>query len=319
MAMHRQQMISGASAAAASLVGMPISSLAKAPLQNTQVPAFYRFKIGDIEATVVSDGPMPIGAPSKTFIGPTAQELGQMMTDHFLPADNVVLDQNALVVNIGGMLSLFETGMSSAKRSKDMGRLTQNLKAAGIDPKDIDFVIPTHTHIDHIGGILAKDGSQNFPNAQISSRRRTWTTGPMMPGWAHRERARRWRRRKTCCHCATASPSIATARSHSGGAGDAHAGSHRWAYLFLGRLRLQDLYVAGDLVHHQIIVEKPRMEDFFDTDRKLGIETRLRTMDMLAGQKLLSIVYHLPWPGLGHFSKRGDGFHFEPEPIQVVL
>src|SRR3979409_449252 len=106
MTMSRRQMMSGASAAAASLVGMPISSLAKAPLQKTQVPAFYRFKIGDIEATVVSERPGPIGAPSKTFIGPTVQELGQMMPDHFLPADNVVLDQNALVVNIGGTLGL---------------------------------------------------------------------------------------------------------------------------------------------------------------------------------------------------------------------
>jgi hypothetical protein len=77
------------------------------------------------------------------------------------------------------------------------------------------------------------------------------------------------------------------------------------------------LYVAGDLVHHEIIVEKPRMEDAFDTDRKLGIDTRLKTMDMLSAQRMLSIVYHLPWPGLGHFTKRGDGYHFEPESMRV--
>jgi glyoxylase-like metal-dependent hydrolase (beta-lactamase superfamily II) len=47
------------------------------------------------------------------------------------------------------------------------GKLVQNLKAAGIDPKDIDAVIPSHGHIDHIGGIMAEDGSRNFPNAQI--------------------------------------------------------------------------------------------------------------------------------------------------------
>ncbi len=57
----------------------------------------------------------------------------------------------------------------------------------------------------------------------------------------------------------------------------------------------------------------------FDTDRKLGIETRLKTMDMLAAQQMLSVVYHLPWPGTGHFVKRGDGFHFEPAAMQVVL
>jgi glyoxylase-like metal-dependent hydrolase (beta-lactamase superfamily II) len=78
------------------------------------------------------------------------------------------------------------------------------------------------------------------------------------------------------------------------------------------------LYFAGDLVHHNIIVEKPRMEDAFDTDRPLGIQTRLKQMDMLAAQRMLSLVYHLPWPGLGHFVKHGDGFHFEPEPMSFT-
>jgi glyoxylase-like metal-dependent hydrolase (beta-lactamase superfamily II) len=168
MPLSRRQLLAGASIATATgLIGGVSPCLAKAPALNSQAPAFYRFKIGNVEATVVSDGPMEIGAPEKTFIGPSAQELGQMLTDHFLPANNVVLDQNALVINTGEKLALFETGMSSVKRSKDMGRLTENLKAAGIDPKDIDAVIPSHGHIDHIGGILAEDGSQNFPNAQI--------------------------------------------------------------------------------------------------------------------------------------------------------
>jgi hypothetical protein len=65
-------------------------------------------------------------------------------------------------------------------------------------------------------------------------------------------------------------------------------------------------------VHHDIIIEKPRMEDAFDTDRKMAIETRVRTMSMLSSQKMLSLIYHTAWPGLGHFSTRGDGFRFEP-------
>jgi glyoxylase-like metal-dependent hydrolase (beta-lactamase superfamily II) len=79
----------------------------------------------------------------------------------------VVLDQNVLVINTGDKLALFEKGMSSVKRNEDMGRLVANLKQSGIDPNDIDAVIPTHAHIDHIGGIMAADGSRNFPNAQI--------------------------------------------------------------------------------------------------------------------------------------------------------
>jgi glyoxylase-like metal-dependent hydrolase (beta-lactamase superfamily II) len=320
MTLSRRRLLAGASAAAAGIVGSAFPALAKAPMQNTQAPAFYRFKVGGIEATVVSDGPMVIGAPGKTFLGPTEQELGKMMTDHFLPADNVVLEQNALVINTGDKLALFETGMSSVKRSKDMGRLTQNLKAAGIDPKDIDYVIPSHGHIDHIGGILAEDGSQNYPNAQIfisQADLEYWTDDARIgtPGEGSMLAAK-----KNLLPNRDRIFFYSDGKDVIPGVQAMHTPGHTLGHTcFVVNSGGKTLYVGGDLVHHQIIVEKPRMEDLFDTDRKLGIETRLKTMDMLAAQRMLSLVYHLPWPGIGHFSKQGDGFHFEPEPMQVVL
>jgi glyoxylase-like metal-dependent hydrolase (beta-lactamase superfamily II) len=319
MTLSRRQLLAGASiTAATSLVGGVSPGLAKAPVLNSQAPAFYRFKIGSVEATVVTDGPMEIGAPEKTFIGPSAQDLGQMLTDHFLPADNIVLDQNALVINTGEKLALFETGMSSVKRSKDMGRLTENLKAAGIDPKDIDAVIPSHGHIDHIGGILAEDGSQNFPNAQIyisQTDLEYWTSeariGTAGEGSMRAARKNLLPNRDRILFYSDGKEVIPGVQAmHTPG----HTLGHTCFVVTSGG---KTLYVAGDLVHHEIIVEKPRMEDAFDTDRKLGIDTRLKTMDMLSAQRMLSIVYHLPWPGLGHFTKRGDGYHFEPESMRV--
>jgi hypothetical protein len=165
--LSRRHLLAGASAtAAASLVGGAGPAAAKAPLLKTQAPAFYRFNVGNIEATVVSDG-LIVGVPNATFVGPAATNVEKMMTDRFLPPDKLVMDQNALVINTGDKLALFETGMASVKRTEDMGLLIGNLKAAGIDPKDIDYLIPSHAHIDHVGGILAADGSRNFPNAQI--------------------------------------------------------------------------------------------------------------------------------------------------------
>ena len=129
MSLSRRGLLTGASATAAlGALGSASAVQAKAPLLNTPAPAFYRFKLGNLEATVVSDGPLSIGDPKNTFRGPTAEEIGKMMSDHFLPTNNVVLDQNVLVINTGDKLALFETGMSSVKRTDAMGQLAANLK-----------------------------------------------------------------------------------------------------------------------------------------------------------------------------------------------
>jgi hypothetical protein len=57
-------------------------------------------------------------------------------------------------------------------------------------------------------------------------------------------------------------------------------------------------FACSGLVHHDIIIEKPRMEDAFDTDRKMAIETRVKTMSRLSSEKMLSLIYHTAWPGL---------------------
>jgi hypothetical protein len=85
---------------AAGALAMPRLSVAKAPLLNTQVPAYYRFKLGALELTVVSDGPLSIGEPKpEMFAGVTKDEINRLLTENFIPTDNVVLEQNALIVN----------------------------------------------------------------------------------------------------------------------------------------------------------------------------------------------------------------------------
>jgi glyoxylase-like metal-dependent hydrolase (beta-lactamase superfamily II) len=254
-----------------------------------------------------------------TFVGPAAANVEKMMTDLFLPADKFVMDQNALVINTGGKLALFETGMASVKRNDDMGLLVGNLKAAGIDPSDIDYLIPSHAHIDHIGGILAADGTHNFPNAQIFISQEDleyWTNeglaGTLAEGSMRAARKNLLPNRDRILFYSDGKEVIpGVVAMHTPG----HTVGHT---CFVITSASDTLYFAGDLAHHNVIIENPRMEDIYNTDRQLGIQTRLKTMDMLVAQRMRTLVYHLPWPGLGHFVKRGDGFHFEPEPVKFV-
>src|SRR5271169_1636466 len=114
-ALSHPHLLDGAFAtAAAGLVGSAFPGAAKAPLLKTQASAFCRFNVGGIEAAVVSDGVI-VGVTKTTFVGPAATNVEKMMTNLFLPTDKFVMDQNALVINIGDKLALFETGMASAK------------------------------------------------------------------------------------------------------------------------------------------------------------------------------------------------------------
>ncbi len=75
----------------------------------------------------------------------------------------------------------------------------------------------------------------------------------------------------------------------------------------------------GDVAHHAVLIDKPRIEVAFDTDSKQGAESRVKLFDLLAAQRIPALVYHLPWPGIGHLAKQGDGYRFFPTPMQLVL
>ena len=104
---------------------------------------------------------------SGTFTGVPKEEVKKMLSDNFLNPDNVVLEQNSPVVNTGDKLILFDTGMGTSQAfGPTTGRQQKSLAEAGIEPGDIDAVVLSHAHIDHIGGIVGADDKPLFPNAQ---------------------------------------------------------------------------------------------------------------------------------------------------------
>src|ERR1700755_3717615 len=107
--------------------------------------------------------------PKAPFVGVPDEEVRKMLSDNFLSPDNVVLEQNSPIVNFGDKLVLFDTGMGTSKAfGPTTGRQQKSMKEAGIKPEDIDAVVFTHAHIDHIGGVTDEAGKVRFPNAQFS-------------------------------------------------------------------------------------------------------------------------------------------------------
>src|ERR1700759_3307156 len=163
MSVSRRSLLAlGAGFGASAMLGDSV--LAKEPKLGTQSPYFHRMKIGDAEVTVVSDGPLPLGPPKGTFTGASDEEVKKMLVDNFLSPDNIVLEQNSPVVNTGDKLILFDTGMGTSQAfGPTTGRQQKSLAEAGIKPEDIDAVVFSHAHIDHIGGTLGRDDQPVFP------------------------------------------------------------------------------------------------------------------------------------------------------------
>jgi glyoxylase-like metal-dependent hydrolase (beta-lactamase superfamily II) len=318
--LSRRHLLASASASAAAGL-LAQEAHAKAPMLNTQAPAFYRFKLGTIEATIVSDGPLPIGPATRAFKGPTEAELNKMFADYFLPTDNVVLDQNILVLNTGDRMILFDTGMFSVKRpNTQTGRLQISLKQAGIDPKDIDAVVLTHPHIDHSGGMVADDGSRLFPNAQVyltQADHEFWLDdrrlGTPAEGSALTARKNLPPYRDRTIFIKDGQeflPGIQAMQTPG------HTVGHTVYLISSGGKTICNI---GDVAHHVVLFEHPRIEVGFDTDSKQGVASRVKLFDMLSAQRIPLVVFHMPWPGIGQLAKFGDGYRYVSTPMQLVL
>ena len=295
---------------------------AKAPKLGTQPSYFYRFNVGNAEVTVVSDGPLGLGDPKGTFTGVPDDELRKMLSDNFLPPANVVLEQNSPIVNMGDKLVLFDTGLGTEKMfGPATGRQQKSMKEAGIRPEDVDAVVFSHGHIDHIGGVVDENNKILFPNAQYyiaESDLDYWTdydkAGPKLKAFVDHARKNLLPVRDRLVFYKDGQEFLPGIQAL---AAPGHTVGHT---IFMISSDGKQFAYTADLTHHPILLmEKPRMEFAYDTDPKQAAESRVRMLDMLAANKIPVLAYHYPWPGIGHVAKTAEGFHYVPEPMQMTL
>src|SRR2546430_7047771 len=283
---RRSLLALGAGLGASTLLGG--SALARAPKLGTQTPYWHRFVLGDAEITVVSDGPLPLGPPKGTFVGVPDDEVRKMLSDNFLSPDNVVLEQNSPIVNNGDKLILFDTGMGTSKAfGPTTGRQQKSMAEAGIKAEDIDAVVLSHAHIDHIGGIVDADNKPLFPNAQFyiaQSDFDFWTDegklgSPLKDLVGHarknllpvRDRLGFFKDNQEFLPGVTAL------------AAPGHTVGHT---IFMVTSAGKSFCFLGDLSHHAVLLlEKPRMEFSYDTDPKQAASSRVKMLEMLAANK----------------------------------
>ncbi len=148
------------------------SAKAAAPPAGTQNAGWYRYKVGTHEVTVVTDGVTRSKFPDGFVAGKSRDEINKGLADAYLSPgpDMIAITYTPIVVNTGSKLVVIDTGTGEAnfERSKGAaGQFQNNLKASGIDRNQVDTVIISHFHGDHINGLLTPDNKPAYPNAEI--------------------------------------------------------------------------------------------------------------------------------------------------------
>ena len=320
--LSRRLMLAGATTAAVAASAIQPAG-AKMPMGLKQAPYFYRFKIGNMEATVISDGVIPLGPPGDAFLGLTKEEITRQLTDKFLPPDTVTLEQNILVLNTGSKVVLFDTGMGTVKAfGPTTGQLMRTLAQAGIPGTAVDAVVMTHAHIDHCGGIMSAQNARNFPNAKLYISQADydyWTdpakvSAPALKSFLDQARRNLVPNRDRIQFVKDGEEFIPGIHAI---ATPGHTVGHT---MFMIDSAGKKMCFIGDLTHHQVLLlQKPLTEFSYDTDPKQSAQTRVKMLTMLAANRIPLLAYHFPWPGIGHVAKLGDGFHYVAAPMNMQL
>lgn len=310
IAMSRRQLMIGASAGAGALLTSPLR--AKMPLAKAQVPGFYRRKLGAFEVTALLDGDIEIEL--KLYSGDAA-EIAKHSAQSYQPSPPRS-HVNAFAVNTGEQLYLVDTG-TGVLLGSSLGRVTENLVLAGINPDQIDAILLTHLHPDHFGG-MTMEGRPTFKNADVyvaEADAKFWLSAEMadkapadfksffqMAAAAIKPYAHRL---KPIPSNGEIGPGVSAISlpGHTIG----HSG-------FVFASEKQQMLIWGDIVHNAALqFDRPEWTLAFDSDQTQAAAARKRAFDMASADKLLVAGMHLPFPGLGFVERTSSAYRYHPD------
>ncbi|MFJ1467215.1 MBL fold metallo-hydrolase [Massilia orientalis] len=288
---------------------------AAAPQVHTQAPGWYRTMLGGFEITALSDGTHTFPVDTvMTGVTPAAVDAALANNDLHRPVQGSI---NAFLVNTGTRLVLIDTG-AGALYGACCGKLLANLRAAGYRPEQVDVVLLTHLHKDHVGGVLA-DGKPAFPNAVVRA------AGADADYWLSRDqRAAAPAFLASFFDSAAASlapytaagrfqpfaPGAALVPGISAVAEPGHTPGHGGYLVENGG---QALLVWGDVVHVAAVqLDQVQATVKYDSSAPDARATRAGLLERAAREHLLVGAAHVAFPGLGHVRREGAGFAWLP-------
>src|SRR5713101_1337644 len=284
---------------------------------------FYRFKTGDFQATVISDGYGPIPIWPTFAMNASEAELAPVLKANFMQP-MIQATNNILVVDTGRERILVDTGFGE-KLGPSFGSfplVEANLRRAGITPESIDLVVTSHGHLDHIGGLVTKTGALAFPKAQfvfvdtewnywIGSRYENEVNSSPMPDPF--KKATIGAARENLPAVADRSRFVKQGGEITGGVqyipAPGHSPSHASILFASGKEQLMHM---GDIAHNPVTsLQRPNWSPIFDYDPAQAIKSRKAILSRVATDRVMAMGYHFPFPGIGHVVRREAAYHWE--------
>jgi len=302
--------------ALASLVAGTKAAPAAAPQHHNQAPGFYRLKVGDLEVTALFDG-AGVSDPS-WLTGTKATVDGALKALHEDPHMLEGTDTGFLV-NTGKQLILVDSGAGTWFGGGAFGRSAGSLRSAGYTPEEVDLVLVTHLHPDHIGGLTTQDGNRVFPNADVyvAKAESDFWLSPEIAAKAPKDAQPFFQSAQ-----AIAAPYIKARKWHAFGDSETivdgmqliplhgHTPGHT-GYEFSSKG--QKILFWGDIIHLQSIqLKHPEITVVFDIDPTAATATRNQLLPKLAHEDVVIAGPHMSFPGLGRLHQEGSGYNWTP-------
>jgi glyoxylase-like metal-dependent hydrolase (beta-lactamase superfamily II) len=285
----------------------------------------YQFKVGDFDCTALSDGSFtyapPMFPPPADFLFGNAPKdrLAQLLAAHGSDMEKWAEWTSAytcLLVESGDTRMLIDTGAGGL--GPNTGRLLENLASAGVDPRQIDLVVLTHGHPDHLGGNTDANGNVLFPNARWLMSKVEWEfwmegqaeavlpehSKAVLLGSAQRNLQPIKERLSLVTGGQEIRPGIRLLPAPG------HTPGHMAVRVESSQ---EELLCISDLVLHPLQIEEPGWVAAVDMLPDQLVAQRQALLPTVTRDDCRVMAFHFPFPGLGRVSPEGDGWRWEAE------